>query len=101
MFIELQGFKTHGEEPFDENNPEHLIILEELKKKSINSKFNERIINGWTISDVKKRNKAIENKLNYLEIYKNIFNVEEIINLINQFIGKTALHIVEIDNQNF
>ena len=101
LFIELQGFKTHGEEPFDENNPEHLIILEELKKKSINSKFNERIINGWTISDVKKRNKAIENKLNYLEIYKNIFNKEEIINLINQFIGKTALHIVEIDNQNF
>ena len=35
------------------------------------------------------------------EIYKNIFNKEEIINLINQFIGKTALHIVEIDNQNF
>ena len=51
-------------------------ILDKLKYKADNS-INEsncynNIITNWTINDVRKREEAKENKLNYLEIFNKI-----------------------------
>lgn len=76
LYIEYQGMWTHGKEPFDENNLEHLKIIQEWKEKSkeINWQgktkfFYERAIDGWTIGDVEKRNWAKEHNLNFLEFF--------------------------------
>lgn len=67
LFIELNGFFTHQDEPYDENNSKHQKLVEQLK--SDDSKWAKSILYTWTILDVKKRTIAKENNLNFLEIY--------------------------------
>ena len=76
LYIEYNGLWTHGKHPFDETNPDDLKIVEQWKQKSeeINfkgeyKKFYEAAVNTWTIGDVRKRNTAKENNLNYIEIW--------------------------------
>ena len=71
LFIELQGYYTHGEHPFDANNIDDIKHLNELKVK-YQSYYDEhgywpQIITIWTEKDVEKRNKAKENNLNFIE----------------------------------
>ena len=73
-YIEIQGNWTHGYHPFDSNNIEDIEILNKWKFKSENSDFYKKAIYVWTEHDVKKRNIAKENKLNYLEIFSCDFN---------------------------
>lgn len=68
LFIELNFHPSHGGEPFDETNPEHILI----KERCINSPrtwLDETLINIWTKRDVEKLNCAINNKLNYKVYY--------------------------------
>ena len=68
-YIEVQGNWTHGQHPFDNTNVDDVEILNMWKSKSEKSKFYKNAIYVWSEHDVKKRNIAKENGLNYLEIF--------------------------------
>lgn len=65
-FIELQGYYTHGNHPFDPNSNEDLQLIEYYKKK-----YGEdcQPITIWSIKDVEKRNCAKRNNLNFKEVW--------------------------------
>lgn len=69
LFIEYNGTWTHGFEPFNENNIEHLTRLFNWIQKAKTSKFYATAIYVWTYLDAKKRQVAKENNLNYLSFY--------------------------------
>ena len=79
LYIEIQGNWTHGDHPFDENNQEDIDKLNLWKSK--NTKYYQNAINTWTNLDVRKRNIAKQNNLNYLEIFS--ININNIINILN------------------
>ena len=68
LYIECNYHWTHGGHPFNENNLEDQIKLNKWKNK--NSKFYNNAIYVWTDLDVRKRNIAKENNLNYIEVWK-------------------------------
>lgn len=68
-FIELNEFWTHGPHAFSGSN-EDLKILNIWKEKSINSKLYKQAISTWTVSDVFKKQIAIDNNLNMIILYK-------------------------------
>lgn len=65
-FIELQGYYTHGNHPFDPNSSEDLQLIEYYKKK-----YGEdcQSITIWSIKDVEKRDCAKRNHLNFKEVW--------------------------------
>ena len=67
MYIEYQGFYTHGEEPFDENNEEHVTRYNELMESGLDYKKDEAMV--WGIRDVQKRQRAHELGLNWHEFF--------------------------------
>lgn len=74
-FIELQGHWTHGGHPYDFNSIEDQNKVKEWKSK--HTKYYDNAIRCWTISDVKKRETAKKNKINYIEIFS--INKDEIL----------------------
>lgn len=79
LYIEYQGNWTHGPHPYIEELDAEAI--EFIKNKSENSAFYKNAFIVWTKRDVQKRNEAIENNLNYLEIYPYI-DLNDILNII-------------------
>ena len=77
LYIEIQGHWTHGKHSFDSTNNEDIKLLEYWKSK--NNNYYNNAIYVWTDLDVRKRNIAKINELNYLEIFSN--NINEIINI--------------------
>jgi len=77
LYIEYNGTWTHGDHPFDSTNIEDIKKLNKWKEKSLISKFYKNAIYTWTDLDVRKRNTAKENNLNYLEIW-NLNNIDDI-----------------------
>ena len=73
LFLELNGTWTHGKHPFNINSKEDISILNTWKEKSKEHPFYLSAIETWTIRDVKKRNKAKEENLNFHEFW----NIEE------------------------
>lgn len=75
LFIELNLFPTHGTEPFDATNKNHMMLLEHCKQNPSNW-IEEKLPLVWAGTDVKKYNIAIKNNLNYLRIYnlKDFYN---------------------------
>lgn len=76
LYIEYQGFMTHGDSPFDKNNPEHIKILKELTQKAQEMNFKgqkklmyQNAIKVWTITDPHKRQLVKDNNLNWLEFF--------------------------------
>ena len=87
LYIEYQGFKSHGSEPYDPNNTEHIKLIEEYKKKAeeINFKGEKksqylRYIETWTKEDPLKRETARKNKLNWIEF----FNMNQFMDWFNK-----------------
>jgi len=74
LFIELQLSWTHGSKPFVENNIDCQNQLNIWRQKSLTSDYYKNAIETWTIRDVKKRNIAKQNKLNYIEVWTSSFN---------------------------
>lgn len=80
LFIEYQGSMYHGGRPYDPNDVyckkklQNLINKSELRRNSTGKTFTryDSEIEVWTNGDVQKREEAIKNKLNYLEIYPNV-----------------------------
>ena len=64
LFIEVNGFWVHNDHWFDENNKDDIKQLEEWKKKE--ARFYRTAIEVWTERDVKKREFARKNNLNYV-----------------------------------
>ena len=69
LFIELNIHWTHGDHPFNENNPEDIENINKWKSKAETSEFYKQAIHTWTIRDVNKLKKLKENNLNYIIIY--------------------------------
>lgn len=82
LYIEIQGYWSHGKHPFDKNNTEDIELLNKWKSK--NTKLYNQSIYVWTELDVKKRNIAKENKINYLEIFS--YNIKEVIEIFENYI---------------
>lgn len=76
LFIEINFDPSHGKEPFNPNNKNHLKIVEDwktkisekLKQNSKPSRYSN-FIDVWTIRDPIKFQTAKQNKLNYLTFY--------------------------------
>lgn len=84
VYIEYQGMWTHGKHPFNKDNNEDKILLEDWENKALNSKFYKSAIQNWTITDPLKRKAAKDNKLNYLEIFPNDLYKDKINNYLNK-----------------
>lgn len=63
LYIEFNGFLTHGLHPYRNNDEDNKYVNELL------SNIGDWAIVGWTINDVEKRNIAKQNNLNYLELW--------------------------------
>ena len=69
LFIELNGFWTHGGHWFNKNNKKDLEKLK--KRKNKNKESYNNAIKTWTISDPLKKETAIINNLNYIVFWDN------------------------------
>lgn len=70
LFVEIQGHQGHGGHPFNKDDEQDIIKLNKWERKvSDNHPQYSMYIKNWTIRDVEKRNTAISNNLNYLEIF--------------------------------
>ena len=71
LFIEFNGFPCHGPHSYNPDSKEDQELVKKWKLRYKNGKhpLYKRMINGWTISDVKKRKIAKENNLNYYEFW--------------------------------
>ena len=67
LYIECNYMWTHGGHPFDSNNKDDQLKLNKWIEK--NTDFYKGAIITWTIGDVKKRNTAKQNNLNYIEFW--------------------------------
>ena len=72
LYIECNYHWTHGKHAYDPTNIEDNLLLEKWKQK--NTKFYNNAINTWTRRDVKKREIANKNKINYIEFW----NIDEL-----------------------
>jgi 16S rRNA G966 N2-methylase RsmD len=66
-FIEYHGMFTHGSEAFDAGNPNHEAVIRKWQAKG--GQFYKNAIRNWTVADPKKRQTALENKLNFIELW--------------------------------
>lgn len=78
LFIECNYHWTHGRKPYERTEEDNKIID---GWKSKNSKYYNNAINTWTNRDVKKRNIAEENGLNY----KEFFTILDLENWLNEY----------------
>lgn len=69
LYIEFNGTWLHGGMAFDENNEICINKLNLWKQKSVNSNQYKYAINYWTNLDVRKRETAKKNNLNFMEFY--------------------------------
>ena len=85
LYIEIQGHWTHNDHPFDINNLNDQLIMNKWRTKSLSDKYYKNALNTWTIKDVEKRNTAIQNNLNYLEIFGKT-NLNKYIDIFENYI---------------
>ena len=78
LFIECNFHWTHCGHAYDKDNITDQITLEQWKSKE--TKYYNNAIYTWTIRDVEKRNKAKQEKLNYVELW----SYEEAVKWINE-----------------
>lgn len=71
IYIEINGYWTHGDHLFNKNNPDDLALLEKWAEKASEEKPNlyNVAIYVWTNLDVKKYNIAKVQKINFIPIY--------------------------------
>ena len=80
LYIEYQGHWSHGKHPFKNINDD-LKILNIWKEKAKISKFYKNAIDVWIRRDPKKREIALQNRLNWLEF----FTIKEFMNWYNGY----------------
>ena len=77
LYIEYQGFWTHGKEPYIGSDEQKEIIKLWASK---NTDQYKRAIKTWTIKDPLKRETAKKNNLNWIEF----FNIKQFMKWYNQ-----------------
>lgn len=95
LYIEYNGSQFHGGHPFNENNKEDIDRLDKLTKKAKDSPRHlqgkesqyDTMIYVWTDLDVRKRNTAKQNNLNFLEF----FDIDEAKEFIRQYNKETSM----------
>lgn len=82
IFIEYQGFRSHGLHPYNKYDKNDINKLNELKEKLNNKSLSigqkniiNTDINVWTKNDVFKRRIAKDNNLKYIEIFERKLNI--------------------------
>ena len=75
LFIELNLYFTHGFHWFDKEDPEDIDKLKIWQDRSNGKDLYNVAITVWTVSDLKKRDTAINNHLNYVVLW-NIADIE-------------------------
>jgi len=65
-FIELQGYYTHGKEPYNPASIKHQALVQRYRERYGSDC---QAITIWTIKDVEKRNCAKEHNLNFREVW--------------------------------
>lgn len=95
LFIEYQGFRTHGKHPYnkyDKNDQNKLLKLKEKLNNNFLKEGTKNLIkaeiNIWTKHDVYKRYIAKMNNIKLLEIYEPVNNITEelLFNKINNIL---------------
>lgn len=86
-YIEINASWTHGKHPFNEDNLNDVKLFNKWMNKS---DYYKNAAYNWRYRDVNKRNIAINNKLNYYEIFPININdmkikLEKIIRKIDNF----------------
>lgn len=71
MYIELNASWTHGGHWFDSNSNEDIKMLELWTSKAVASDYYANAVHVWTERDVRKRNTARNNHLNYVVFWDN------------------------------
>lgn len=72
LFIELNAFWTHGRHWFNSCNSDDLKEVQRIKEQiQLGKRLYNSYLHTWTVSDVKKRNIAKQNGLNYLVFWDN------------------------------
>lgn len=79
IFVEINGYWTHNDHWFDENNLEDLLLLAKWEELAKDHSSYESAIRVWTKSDIEKRKCAKDNNLNYVVLW----NMNDIINWID------------------
>lgn len=79
IYIEYQGIWTHGGKPYNKDDEQCKLQYDIWFQKSQTSKFYKGALYNWTVRDVKKRNIARENNLNWIEF----FNFNDFLNWFN------------------
>lgn len=69
LYIEYQGFWSHGKHPFDLESEKDLEKLKIWKEKAKTSKFYKNAIETWTVRDPLKRRIAKQNNLKWREFF--------------------------------
>lgn len=70
LYIELNLYVTHGGHWFDATNESDIARLNILKARALPRNMYEKMIYVWTVSDINKRNIALQNSLNYLVFWE-------------------------------
>ena len=70
-FIEYNGFVSHGNHAYNHNSKKDQDLLQKWKLRYNNGScpLYKKMIEGWTIYDVKKRETAKKNNLNFYEFW--------------------------------
>lgn len=81
LFIEFQGYYTHGNHPYNKDSKEDNLLVNEYRKR-----YGDKCqaITIWSISDVKKRDTAKKNHLHWMEFFT--YDEERIIKEIEKYI---------------
>jgi len=66
LYVEIQGSWTHGTHPFT-GSEEDMETVEKWRSKG--TKYYDNAVMVWSVRDVKKREVAKKNKLNWVEIF--------------------------------
>ncbi len=71
LHVELNASWTHGSHWFDPENMSDSKLLSLWKEKGISSKYYQNAVYTWTDLDVRKRETARNNQLNYVVFWNN------------------------------
>lgn len=74
LYIELNIYMTHGGHWFDAQNESDIARLQVIKDRAAYRNLYSKMIEVWTVTDLKKRDMAITNSLNYLVFWDNNLN---------------------------
>ena len=93
LYIEYNGTWTHGGHPYNKFDDNDQKKLGEWVEKAKTSKYYYNAIYTWTDLDVRKRKMALENNLNYLEIW----NTDD----FKSILFKISITIEQINERKF